>query len=358
MINLQTISFTNYTIGEDAFDLIPSICTLYGAKFQIIGGKKAIEVVMPELEDSIKDTNLLLLEPLFYGGECSHENIDKLAKIIEENGASIIAGVGGGKAIDTAKAVANLLKLPIITIPTIAATCAATTALSVVYSSNHKFVEFIHFEKPPLHAFINSKIIANAPYKYLRAGMGDTMAKHYECTLSARGDELNFTNELATTISNMCIKPLYKYGLNALEDCKKAQVTPCLEEVIQANIVNTGMVSLLIDEEYNGAIAHSLFYGLTLFPHIEEKYLHGDVVGYGVLVQLMIDNNKEEVHKVRKHLQEWGCPIRLKDIEVCLERSILEPILEETVNGPDMEHLPYKVNEDMVYEALVNVENL
>ena len=39
---------------------------------------------------------------------------------------------------------------------------------------------------------------------------------------------------------------------------------------------------------YNCAIAHSVYYALVLIPGFEEKYLHGNVVAYGVLVQLLV----------------------------------------------------------------------
>ncbi len=355
---MEIVTLPKYVIGQDAFDAIPSICNGYGKNLQIIGGKTGIESSINALEEALKNSDLKLMEPLWYGGECTDENIQLLSKKLAENGTDIIAGVGGGKALDTAKAVADKLGLPVITIPTIAATCAATSKLSVVYDKNHKFTRFINFDTPPLCCFINSQIIADAPTKYFRAGMGDTLAKYYECTFASRGDSLNYTNGLGRTISIMCADPLFKYGKDALKDCEDKKITPALEQIIQANIVNTGMVSILVDGDYNGAVAHSLFYGLTLLPHIEEKYLHGDVVAFGILVQLIIDKNIEEAIKVRSFLKDIGCPIKLKDIEVELDRAFLSSVLTETVTGPDMNKLPYKIHEDMVFDALIQLEKM
>ena len=93
----------------------------------------------------------------------------------------MIFGMGGGKALDTAKAAADILEIPVFTFPTIAATCAATTALSVVYREDGSFEEFRFFERPAIHSFIDLSIIANAPDEYLQAGMGDTIGKFFEC---------------------------------------------------------------------------------------------------------------------------------------------------------------------------------
>lgn len=43
-------------------------------------------------------------------------------------------GLGGGKTIDSAKAIADLLEVPVVIAPTIASTDAPTSALSVIYT--------------------------------------------------------------------------------------------------------------------------------------------------------------------------------------------------------------------------------
>lgn len=386
----NTVNFSNYTIGKDSFASINDICKAYGNKILVIGGKTAIGVVKQKLEEYINDSNFdmktigtsnengrnkycwnvrkspneinnIKLEVVgyeWYGGECTYSNISRLTEIALAKDAEIIIGVGGGKAIDTAKGVGENLNLPIITIPTIASTCAAVTALSVVYDENGDFDSFYFMKRPAIHAIIDTDIITKAPSKYLRAGMGDTIAKHYECTLASRGDELNHSSAMAREISRMCVEPILKYGEKALLDSKGGEATFEVEQIILNNIVSTGLVSMLIDEKYNDAIAHSLFYGLTLLEHIEKNYLHGDVVGYGVLVQLAVDKNFDEMNKLYRFFKKIGIPTTLKDIEVENNLDYLDEVLQETIDGPDMEHLPYKVTKKMIFEAIQIVESL
>jgi len=313
---------------------------------------------MPYLCEALTGSDLIIVDTVLYGHDCTYANIDRLAELAKELKVDMIFGMGGGKALDTAKGAADRAKLPIFTFPTIASTCAATTALSVVYKEDGNFDSFYYFDRPARHAFIDLQIIAKAPWKYLQAGMGDTIGKFFECHFSARGDKLTHSSALGREISNMCYEPLLEYGVQALKDCKEGKVSLSLEQAVLANIVSTGLVSLMVLDEYNCAIAHSVYYGLVLLPGFEEQFLHGNVVAYGVLVQLMVDGDREEALRLKAFMKELEIPTTLAEMNVSLERKYLQEVLVETVTGPDMEHIPYKVNEDMVYEAMIAVEQL
>ena len=103
---------------------------------------------------------------------------------------------------------------------------------------------------------------------------------------------------LAKQISLLCAEPMFEHGVKALEDCKQNLESYELREVVLNNIVSTGMVSLLAGEENNGSAAHGVFYGMTALEEIEKNHLHGEVVAYGILVLLMMDNNMEEIERL------------------------------------------------------------
>lgn len=188
--------------------------------------------------------------------------------------------------------------------------------------------------------------------------MGDTIGKFFECHFAARGDKLQHSSALGREISNMCYAPLLEYGEQALKDCRDHVASVSLKQAVLANIVSTGLVSLMVLDEYNCAIAHSVYYALVLLPGFEEKYLHGNVVAYGVLVQLLVDHDRKEALKLKEFLQKLDIPTTLKEMEVPVDREYLKDVLHETVTGPDMEHIPYEVTEDMIFAAMQEVENL
>lgn len=355
-MNNYSAYFASYSIGTDIYKEVESVCSIYGGKIFLLGGETALQKGEGVLRDAIQATTLEIVETAVYGKECTVSNIEKWTEHASHLKVDMIFGMGGGKALDTAKAVAHALNLPIFTFPTIASTCAATTALSVIYNEEGKFDRFEFFKRPAHHSFIELGLIAEAPVKYLRAGMGDTIGKYFECHLASRNDHLEHRSLLGRTISNNCYFPVIEHGVKAYEDCMQHQVSYDLEQVVLANIVTTGMVSVLVVDDYNCAIAHSVCYGLGILEGFEEKYLHGDVVAYGVLVQLVIDKKWVELKAVKAFMQHLKMPTTLKEMEVVLDQVALENVLEEIINGPDMLHLPYQVTKEMVYEAMEKLE--
>lgn len=337
---VYSVNFANYTIGETAYEAVAEVCRPFGKRIFLIGGKLAMQAGKEKLESQIKGSELSIVREEVFGEECTYARMDELAEEAKASEADMIFGMGGGKALDTAKGTAEKAGLPVFTFPTIAATCAATTALSVVYREDGNFDSFYFFEKPARHSFI------------------DTQGKYFECHFAARGDRLEHSSALGREISNMCYFPLLEYAEAALEECRHKKAGKALEQAVLANIVSTGLVSLLVLDQYNCAVAHSVYYGLVLLDGFEEENLHGDVVAYGVLVQLLVDGEEEKAKEMKTFLKNLKIRTTLKEMGASVKRETLREVLHEIVTGPDMEHIPYEITEDMVYDAMVKVEEL
>lgn len=355
--NMQERYFPAYTLGSNAFEKFNEVCMCLGQNFILVGGKTALSVSRDKLLACIS-SDFNKVDEVIYGTECYEERVIELYELYKDKNIDFVVGVGGGKAIDTSKYFADMLGVPVVTVPTIASTCAASSALSVIYTKEHTFSKFVYYKKPAFHCFIDTQIITDAPYKFLRAGIGDTLAKHYEVEFSSRGEKLDYSSELGQTISNMCNVPLMRYAKKALEACSKNLVCDELEQVILAIIITTGMVSMLINPDYNGAMAHALFYGLTVLEGFEEKFLHGDVVGYCTAVQLAVDDNMEEAKKIVEFLKSIDVETSMKERNIPCDRIYLDKVLESALKDPDMNVIPYEVTKDMLFEGILKIENL
>lgn len=348
----QTV-FPGYTIGEDAYEAIADVCSKYGKKIAIIGGKTALEVAEDEIKNAIADADFEIIGTFWYGGEASMENVEMLKPKVAE--ADMIFAVGGGKAIDACKVLAQTTKTPFMTFPTIASTCAACTSLGIVYHPDGSLREYSFSKIPANHIFINTSIIANAPEKYLWAGMGDTMAKHYECTISSRGHVPSHSDAMGIALSTMCAVPIQRWGQKALDDCKGNTPTYELQEVILGIIISTGLVSNFVQVDYTTGLAHAVYNGFTVIPTTEEfGHLHGEVVSYGILVLLIIDKRMDELKKLYEFSKSIGLPTKLADIDG--QNADLNVVATKALAGIDVRVYPYEITNEIIINGIMELE--
>lgn len=352
---MKTSFLPDFTMGENALLEIEKFVPKH-SKIAIFYGQKAYDEAKQYTDKILNTENYEILAEQCYGKDANYANVNKILQVKGIQSCDALFAIGGGKCIDTVKCAGNILNIPVYTIPTIASTCAAVTKISIMYDLNGTFLEIVQLKNPPVHCFIEPNIIVRAPIKYLWAGIGDTMAKHIESTFSARNDELNFTSELGIKIGENCYYPILRDAKKALEDAKEYKLSQEVERTIQNIIVTTGCVSLIVNTEYNSALSHALFYGLTVRQHIEKGHLHGEVVSYGTLVQLMMDNQMELLKKTYRLHEEIGLPICLADLELRRNED-LSDILEKTVINQELRHVPYKVTEELILNAIMKLED-
>ncbi|MCC8060062.1 MAG: iron-containing alcohol dehydrogenase family protein [Clostridiales bacterium] len=357
-MNHYSIFLPSYTIGENPYERVGAICRPYGSTAVVIGGYRAMAAAGAALDGAAKEGEIRILDYLWFGGECSYENVERLQQESAVQQADMIFAVGGGKATDTAKALANIMEKPVFTFPTISSNCSACTSVSIMYHADGSFYRPFFFEKPPVHAFIHLGIIARSPEKYMWAGMGDTYAKYFESTVSSRGEELSHYIRLGVVVSSMCLEPILTYGAKALEDNRAGRISAELEQVVLAVVVSTGIASILLTQDqiidYNTGLGHAVFYALTSFPHIEKGHLHGEVVSYGILILLLVDGQKEMFEKLYAFSRSVGLPTRLSDVEITEEQ--LGQVIEKTLEMKDIDHNPYKVTREMLEDAFRTLE--
>ena len=352
---------SRYVQGRDATrNLGSEIDALgLGKRACLIAGKQALKHLELTWEESLTETNISYALSEF-SGECSRKEIDRLKDIASDYQAELIIGAGGGKVLDTARAVASELNLPVVNCPTVASSDAPCSALSVVYSEDGEFDSYMFYKRNPDLVLVDTSVIAKAPVRYLIAGLGDALATMFEAkTVIAAGRK----NQLggATTISarvlaDACYQILIADSIEAIEAVNNRAVTPALERIVEANTLLSGLGF----ESGGLAIAHSVHNGLTTL-HETHDFLHGEKVAFGLLVQLVAEGKGLDViSPILEYSSEVGLPITLSDIGVNdLDRERLRRVAERTVSDGETAHNePFEVTSAIIFDAILTADSL
>lgn len=327
-----------------------------GRRPLIIGGRTALGVVEAVLEQSLTASGLEPAGVLWYGGQCSAANIERVAEAAHAQKADILVGIGGGKALDTVKAAAARVNLPLVTVPTIAATCAAWTGVAVYYTDEGIFLALRPAVSPDL-VLVDTDVIVRAPVRFLSAGMGDTLAKWVELAATFTPEKRNASTEAAYTLARLILDVLFRSGAKAKEAALAGIVTPALEEVIDAIIMLSGSVSGYGGDACRTAAAHAIYSGLTVLPGAHRFY-HGELVAFGVLAQLALEGMRwDEVRRYLAFLTSVGLPTTLAEIGLAeATRTDLENVAVVSAQVEDMFNMPYPVTAAMVLDALYQAD--
>lgn len=355
---------TKYVQGEDELLNLGYFVKTFGDSALLIADPFAKNLVKDKLEATQKKYGVKLFSCDF-GGEASRNEVKKMKAFAAKNDCSCTIGLGGGKAIDTAKCVAEGTNL--IICPTIAATDAPTSHSAVLYTDDHHFEDYAYFKQSPSVVLIDTKVIANAPVRFLASGMGDALATHFETRANVRsfsnvnaglpcgadrkkGTLLAYGTMASEALADLCYKTLLSDGLKAYVACENHVVTPALERIIETNILLSGLGF----ESGGLAAAHAICDGLTLLP-AHMKFFHGEMVAFGTICQLVLENSpEEELYEVLDFCLSIGLPVCLKDLDSeSVDDDLMRKIAEKAcIPDESIHNMPFPVTPDMVAAAI------
>ncbi len=329
-----------------------------GRRPLIVGGDRSLALVRSQLE------SLLTHQPAepavaaaSYHPDCSESTLENLHNAASQHQADLIIGVGGGKALDAAKLLAHQRQLPVVTIPTSGATCAAWTALSNIYTTGGAFLYDVSLHRCPELLVLDYNLVQTAPPRTLIAGIGDALAKWYEASLSS-GDSQQSITIAAVQQARILRDILLQKSPAALQN----PGSEVWQEVVDATVLLPGVVGGLGGAQCRTVAAHPIHNGLT---HLQGSHhsLHGEKVAYGILVQLRLEETlqgNQLASAARAQLlpfyQEIGLPQTLEDLGLGnitlteLRRSA------EIACQPDSDihNLPFPISGDQLVAAMVS----
>jgi glycerol dehydrogenase len=348
-----------YIQGKGVLASLAKYSLQLGDTALIMSGGMAQSIVTPIITKSFDDANAAFHMETFEG-ECCRAEIDRLVAICKVQNIKVVIGVGGGKTLDAAKAVAYYHEVPVVIAPTIASTDAPTSALSVIYTETGQFESYLMLPKNPDVVLVDSQIVAQAPARLIVAGMGDALATYFEARANGRSGKPTMSGGMPTqsamALAELCYKTLLKDGLKAKLAVENQVVTQAVENIIEANTYLSG-----IGFESGGlAAAHAVHNGLTLLSECHHLF-HGEKVAFGTLVQLALENAPlEEINQVLAFCRSVGLPTCLADIGAAdaSKEALMAVAKAACATGETIHNMPFEVDADAVYAAILVANQL
>ena len=348
-----------YVQGQGAIWEIGRHVKKFGKNALVIGGRTGLEATRAGRQRSFEENGISEQEEIF-GGECSYAEIERLTDLAIEKQCDVIVASGGGKAIDTAKAVAAAVHAATVIIPTIASSDAPCSAMSVIYKEDGTIEKFFIPPRNPDLVLVDTAIIAQSPVRMLVAGMGDALATWLEADAAiqsgARNPARGQSTCAAQTLARLCFDILMEYGLQAKIANQRQAVTPALEKVVEANILLSGMGF----ESGGVAAAHSLQDGLNMLEECHDFY-HGEKIGFLTLVQMVLEGrSKNLIQQVFAFNYKVGLPLTLADLQIenIGEKRLREAVAVSCKPKAIIFNHAFPITEDLVYDAILTTDEM
>jgi len=357
------ISPHRYLQGKNVIDQLGRYMSILPSRRPAVliteGGKQRLG---QRIETGLLEAGVKPLIVLFKG-ECCVEEIERVAAEIRKSGqeADALIAVGGGKCLDAGKCVSFRLEVPLVICPTIASTDAPCSAVSVLYTKDGVGIGPEFFPNSPALVVVDTQIIADSPPRHFIAGMGDAIATYYEartCFLNpaARNMVGGRLTIAAMGLAELCAKTIFEDASRAIRAIRNKEVDASVERVVEANTLLSG-----VGFESGGlAAAHAIAAGLTVIPILHEKYLHGELVGIGLVSQLILEDEPEEARRIARFLAEVGLPVFAGHLLLDIHRDTeaVRSAMTSAMKEPFANNEPFDLNPEMLFSAFGEADRL
>ncbi|WP_017574615.1 glycerol dehydrogenase [Nocardiopsis kunsanensis] len=349
-----------YVQGRGALGRLGTLLGGLGSRRPLVLTDDVVRGLTEEvITESFAQADLPLIFERF-GGVPTSAEADRVSAVINEGEHDIVIGLGGGTAIDTAKAAGDNTGVPWVSAATVASTDAPTSALSVVYTESGSFESYRFYDRNPALVVVDTQYVAQAPVRFLSAGVGDAFATWIEARAVRRAHTTNMVGgrptHAGTALAELCWELLWRSALPALEAVEKNLVTPDVEAVVEA----TTLLSGLGFESGGLAAAHAVHDGLTAVEQTHHL-THGEKVNLGSLTQLVLEGAPaSEIDPFAEFTARAGLPTTLTEAGLgdAGDAVLDEVVRAATAPSETIHKLAFTPTHRDVVEALRAVEGI
>lgn len=277
-------------------------------KVSLISGNNVQNVLKERIEKSLKSNKIKFVWHTSKNNQI--KSINQIQKDVKKDNSGLVAGIGGGRSVDTAKMVSYNLSKPFVSLPTAASHDGmASPFVSIKSDKPHSVIA-----SAPMGVFVDIDVIKKAPKKLLASGCGDLIAniiavKDWQLGHKKKNEYYGrYAADLALMSAKIVMENSAEFAKNGLE-----------ARVIVEGLISAGVASCIAGSSRPCSGAEHLF-SHALDKIVPDVGLHGEKCGIGSIMMAKLQG--QDWKKIAKTLKDVGAPTKAKQIGLEPEQVI------------------------------------
>ena len=285
----------------------------------------------------------------------SEENIRQFADFIKKRDIDTVVGIGGGKGQDFARALTHYLPLKVILVPTLAATNASISTLSVLYTPDgSRISQYWRMDNAPDLVLADTELLIENGSNVLSAGIGDIMSTYLEalCNLEMTGNS-GILPELSYQSVRMAVEIFYRQVPDALKAVRERKINSAFENIVSMILHNPGPMGMICTL----GLAH-VFDEVFLHFDCTHKIPHGLRVGFASIPMLMYQKaDPDRLKRYCDFCRDTGIPTSLHELglDTVSKTQWMDAIRNTAWKSGTLKTLPFHISPEEMIECLFAV---
>lgn len=349
-----------YFQGPGALGMVGELAADLGKRPLLVADRVVHDLVYPGASAACADHGLALR----WGevrGDVTRAAVGALVAQAHAGGGvpDLVLAAGGGKGVDTGKAVAQDLGARLIVLPTSASNDGPCSRVFVYYDDQHRMVSVERMARNPDAVVVDTALLVRAPRDMLVSGIGDALCKLYEGNQARGANGLNmFGGRNTIAAEQLCIacdRVIREDAVAGLAALATGVPNEAFERLTEALVLLSGLAF----ENSGLSLAHSLTRGLPLAAGTAST-LHGYHVGYGLLVQFILEGRPPTfLQEQLTFHRRVGLPVNLRGLgAVDVTDDTIDRVAHGTMQAPHLHHFQRPLHAADISDAMRQLETL
>ncbi len=295
-------------VGDETLSLIGDVCRRLGFSKSafLITGPQTFSIAGERAVELLQHENIEANYVIVNSRDATMSDVEAIEEKIRRCKPQVVIGIGGGAKIDLAKLCSARLGIPFISIPTTASHDGMASPFASIKGLDRPYSIMAH---SPIAVIADTKIIIQAPFRFLASGCGDIIAK-FTSTLDWKLAHDRRNEYYAEYTSSLAL-------MSARHVAENAQIIkPGSEEglrVVLEALVSCGVAMGIAGTSRPCSGSEHLFsHALDIIA--DKPAMHGEQCGIGTIMMAYLHGI--DWRHIRMILETIGAPTRAEDIRV------------------------------------------